>query len=62
MFGFLLGLAAAGPITGWVVDRTGDYQPVWFAAAFVSAIAVVIMAVLQRRPPPAAGPVATDTR
>jgi len=49
MFGFLLGLATAGPITGWVVDRTGDYQQVWFGAAAVSLVAVVIMTTLQHR-------------
>ena len=43
MFGFLGGLAVSGPITGWVVDATGEYRWVWIGAAVVSAIAAVVM-------------------
>jgi MFS family permease len=49
MFGFLGGLAVAGPVAGFVIDRTGSYRPVWIGAAVVSAIAASIMAVTDRR-------------
>lgn len=48
MFGFLGGLAVSGPITGWVVDATDTYRPVWIAAAVVSLIAAAIMMVFDR--------------
>lgn len=48
MFGFLGGLAVSGPITGWVVDATDTYRPVWIAAAIVSLIAAGIMTVFDR--------------
>lgn len=52
MFGFLGGLAVSGPITGWVVDRTDDYGPVWIASAVVSLIAAALMVETHRRHAP----------
>jgi sugar phosphate permease len=49
MLGFLGGLALSGPLTGWVVDRTDDYRPVWIASALVSAIAAALMLATHRR-------------
>jgi sugar phosphate permease len=49
MFGFLGGMAVAGPVTGAVVDQTGSYRPVWIAAAIVSLVAAAIMVTFERR-------------
>lgn len=48
MFGFLGGLAMSGPVTGWIVDATDTYRPVWIAAASASLIAAAIMMVFDR--------------
>lgn len=52
MLGFLGGLAVSGPICGVVVDRTGDYTPVWTGAAVASVIAagVLVVSGTARRP------------
>ena len=43
MLGFLFGMTIGSPLTGWVVDTFDSYQPVWFGAAALAAIAVVIV-------------------
>lgn len=49
MFGFLGGLAIAGPITGWVVDATGSYRAVWIGTVVTSLAAAVLMFRTDRR-------------
>lgn len=43
MLGFLGGLSISAPIAGWVVDQSGEYWPVWLAAAGLAAIAAGLM-------------------
>ena len=48
MFGFLGGLAVAGPTAGAIVDRTGSYDAVWLGVMAVSLVAGAIMFVTDR--------------
>jgi len=41
MFGFLGGLSISSPLTGWVVDQWGSYQPVWVACAALASLALL---------------------
>ncbi len=43
MLGFLFGMTIGAPLTGWVVDTFDSYQPVWFGAAALAAVAVAIV-------------------
>jgi uncharacterized membrane protein YfcA len=43
MLGFLGGMSISAPVAGLVVDRTGDYWPVWTVAAMLAAIAACLM-------------------
>ncbi len=43
MVGFLGGLAIGSPVAGWVVDRWGTYQPVWWAALVLSLISAALV-------------------
>jgi predicted MFS family arabinose efflux permease len=49
MFGFLGGIAIAGPITGWVVDATGNYRLVWIGTIVTSLVAAAIMIATDRK-------------
>lgn len=42
MLGFLLGMTLGSPLTGFVVDTWGTYQPVWVAAALLAALSVAV--------------------
>ena len=41
MFGFLGGLSISSPLTGWVVDEWGSYQPVWVACVVLTSLALL---------------------
>ncbi len=43
MLGFLFGMTIGAPLTGLVVDTFDSYQPVWFGAAALAAIAVAVV-------------------
>ncbi len=43
MLGFLGGMSVSAPVAGLVVDRTGDYWPVWTVAALLATIAAGLM-------------------
>lgn len=49
MFGFLGGIAVAGPITGWIVDSTGSYRLVWVGTIVTSLVAAGIMIATDRK-------------
>lgn len=55
MFGFLGGLAVAGPVAGALIDATDGYRTVWFGAMVSSLIAGVIVLTGRRRPTGAPG-------
>ncbi len=46
--GFLLGLAAGSPITGWIVDTYDTYTPAWILAAVLAAAAAAVSAGIGR--------------
>jgi predicted MFS family arabinose efflux permease len=43
MLGFLSGMSISAPVAGLVVDRTGDYWPVWTVSAALAAVAAGLM-------------------
>jgi predicted MFS family arabinose efflux permease len=49
MFGFLGGLAVAGPVAGALIDGTDSYRPVWFGAMATSLVAAAIVLADRRR-------------
>ena len=49
MFGFLGGMAIAGPLTGWIVDSTGSYRLVWAGTIVTSLAAAGVMIATERR-------------
>lgn len=55
MFGFLGGMAIAGPITGWIVDATDSYRGVWLGSAATTLVAASLMTVTEIRRVSAAG-------
>jgi predicted MFS family arabinose efflux permease len=49
MFGFLGGMAIAGPLTGWIVDATESYRLVWIGTIVTSLTAAGVMIATDRR-------------
>lgn len=53
IYGFVIGVAMLGnitgaPLAGWVFDKWGTYQGVWFAFAGLAAVALVIVLTIPR--------------
>lgn len=44
MLAFLAGLTISSPAVGWIVDRTGEYQPAWLVLIGLSALGVLSVA------------------
>ena len=42
----MLGQIAGPPLAGWVFDRWGSYQDIWFVFAGLAVVAVTIMATI----------------
>ena len=52
LFGFLAGLSIGAPMTGAIVDATGDYWPAWLAISAAALAAAVIVALGPEPPVP----------
>jgi biotin transporter BioY len=46
----MIGFITGAPLTGWIFDKWGNYQPAWFVLAGILGIATFFFAGL-RNPP-----------